>query len=698
MGFRKTTITIIIAILFLLSERAAFAIPAMQQRCDPNNECIIGEYIFADDGYTPITTDNFCQITITDPNDTVIINNQNMLHKNDGWYYYSTSTLSSPEGLYRSLICCDSGTNRRCIDKTFILGTSFDTLPEKIWGYTGTALDTVGNAVSKVWNFATRSLTTRQIGTSTDEIARQYDIDLIRQATFDFAGIANGGSTTTLVDSELDQPDGYWNNYDLVMMSGANVGQKRVISGFDQNTNTITVSSAFPFPIASGDKYVISHENKLVNAIWNYTNRTLTDFGTLISDIWSYPNRTLTSFGTLALDTATAVWSNTTRTLTSFGTLVADVWSNPTRTLSSLGYLAADIWNNNFAPTRSLTTRQIGTNEYIAGVSTSTLVEQVASQSQVAEIRDSQQRVWRVYLSDVDQILAGKTYRAKLYILNYESVLTDPYTTSTVTIYDASRNTVVENVSMTKLSTGVYEYTYNVPSSAGAGLWETEVSTEVESGKIIKLNDFWEVEASPAQVKINSISDNTVPSIAANVTITNEGSAGYEYQYEYCVVNSIDNQCGGGDDVDYAKGAKYINPGESWTTDLGLTVSNTGTYYYKVYVYWGTEKSVAVKQFEAVNEAVSPSPPLGGGGSGGGGGGGAPILTPSPAACSGADFNNDNIVNSVDFSILLYFWKTKPPFRNPCVDINGDNKIDSIDFSILLYQWGKPGIPYKNYD
>jgi len=478
-------ILLVLILTFTFAE-VIFAIPAMPHRCEPNLECIIGEYVFDDDGYTPITTDNFCQITITDPNDTVIVNNQNMPDKNDGWYYYSTSTLSTPEGLYRSIICCDTGVNRRCLDKTFILGTSFETLPQKIW---------------------------------------------------------------------------------------------------------------------------------------NYASRTLTSFGSLAADIWSYA-------------------------------------------------------------TRSLSTREIAPGEYIAGVTTPTPVGQVASQTDV-------QGKWTVYLSDVGEVLAGKTYRAKLWIYDYASQLTDPFATSTVTIYDTSRNIVVNNMAMTKLSTGSYEYTYNVSSSAGAGLWETEVSTEVESGKTIKVNDFWEVEASPAEVKINSITDNIIPSISANITITNEGTAGYEYQYEYCVVDSINNQCGGGDDTAYAFAAKYLNAGQSWTTDLSLTVPNTGTYWYKVYVYWGTEKSVAVRQFDAVEEAAPPPP------SGGGGGGAISIPTPTPEVCLGADFNKDDIVNSVDFSIWFYFWRTKPPFKNPCVDINQDNKVDSIDFSILLYQWGKPGIPYK---
>ena len=54
-----------------------------------------------------------------------------------------------------------------------------------------------------------------------------------------------------------------------------------------------------------------------------------------------------------------------------------------------------------------------------------------------------------------------------------------------------------------------------------------------------------------------------------------------------------------------------------------------------------------------------------------------------------ADFNNDGKFGSIDFSILLSFWNTKPPFKNPYVDINKDGKVDSIDFSILLYNWGK---------
>lgn len=49
-----------------------------------------------------------------------------------------------------------------------------------------------------------------------------------------------------------------------------------------------------------------------------------------------------------------------------------------------------------------------------------------------------------------------------------------------------------------------------------------------------------------------------------------------------------------------------------------------------------------------------------------------------------ADTNNDNRVNLIDFSILLYNWGVP---KNPTADLNNDGQVDLIDFSILLYWW-----------
>jgi len=113
---------------------------------------------------------------------------------------------------------------------------------------------------------------------------------------------------------------------------------------------------------------------------------------------------------------------------------------------------------------------------------------------------------------------------------------------------------------------------------------------------------------SPAEVRINSIVDNTIPTITADVTITNEGDADREYQYEYCIVSDFLNKCGGADDEAYGYGAKFIKAGESWNTYLTLDLNEIGTYWFKVLVYWGGEKSGASRLFEA--EEAPPIIPM----------------------------------------------------------------------------------------
>jgi hypothetical protein len=217
----------------------------------------------------------------------------------------------------------------------------------------------------------------------------------------------------------------------------------------------------------------------------------------------------------------------------------------------------------------------------------------------------------------------------------------------------------------------------------------------VETGKTLPGNDYWNVTTSPAQIIITSMAATQVPNISANVRITNEGTAANEYQYEWCVVSNSSNTCGGGDDTYYGSAAKLIQPGENFDTVLTTTVPVTGTYYFKVNVFFGTDVSHAIRQFTAT--AASGGTTGGGntgGGSGGGGGGsgGSSPTIAMPSSCSdkkSADLNCDGKVNGIDFSILLAFWKTLAPFGNPRADLNKDTKVDSVDFSILLYNWNK---------
>jgi hypothetical protein len=131
------------------------------------------------------------------------------------------------------------------------------------------------------------------------------------------------------------------------------------------------------------------------------------------------------------------------------------------------------------------------------------------------------------------------------------------------------------------------------------------------NGVTVKPSDFWELETSPVRVIIMDITDRTIRDITAQVNITNEGSVWEEYPYEFCIVSEEDNQCGGGDDEAYGSGSERINAGESWITYMTLNIENTGDYWFKVVVYWGTEKSGSSRTFTAIaapEEVVTPAP------------------------------------------------------------------------------------------
>jgi len=218
-----------------------------------------------------------------------------------------------------------------------------------------------------------------------------------------------------------------------------------------------------------------------------------------------------------------------------------------------------------------------------------------------------------------------------------------------------------------------YDFRVSAVNSIGQGLASAEVSA---------------TPGPPAQVLIRDFSSLTVPSIATDVRITNEGSVAYEYQYTWCVTDSDANLCGGGDDIFSSSAAKFISPGENFDATLSSTVLSAGDYWFHIDVQFGSDSSQANQSFTAVAQAPVTISQRGGGS----GGGGATVVS---TLCNGADFNHDNKVSSIDFSILLAFWKTAPPFKNACVDINADNQVNSVDFSILLYQWGKKPIPFK---
>ena len=359
-------------------------------------------------------------------------------------------------------------------------------------------------------------------------------------------------------------------------------------------------------------------------------------FATLPASIWSFSSRTLTSFGTLVTDTASAVWTSVSRTLTGAG----------------------------------LDTGSLATQSYI-DTATSTLAAKIESG-------------WTVTLSDFGETTVNTAYKANLQILNYATIPTDADALPTVVITDSVGTVQVPAGIMTKDSDGTYSYSYSIGGSAVGGVWETVVSVVI-NGETVKVNDYWNLSSSPADVQIIAITDRIIPTITASVRIDNVGTSASDFYYVYCIVSSEDNLCGGNDDIDSGSDTAYINAGSFINLSLTLDeVGAVGTYWFKVKARALAETNWAASTEQFTAESGTVTPPGGGGGGGRGGGGGV-----SAVSCNGADFNGDSKVNSVDFSILLAFWQKLPPFKNPCVDINKDNKVNSVDFSILLYQWKK---------
>ena len=606
--------------------------------------------------------------------------------------------------------------------------TTFGTLVADIWGNTartitgGTVTSTGGLAAADVWSYATRNLTD---GTLTSgSLAKVSDLSGLATATNvtnATSGLATSAQLTSavsplatsamlaLVKTKTDSID--WTDITSIKGNAATliteIGTGN-ISAIKTKTDSISWADVTGLVTSNGlikaktdtvawaDVTGIKTKTDTISwldvtGIKTKTDTILwtdiaalakaTDLATAVAPLATSAQLTsavsplakttdvTSSTGTINTNTnsqiasaSSAINANTNNSITSavstiagfINTIPSSVWNYSARSLTSFGTLATDIWN---ASTRTLTSLTL-----------------------------SSQSPWTVSTSDFGTITAGSNYLATITTI-YNGTLTDSANIPTVTIYDSNRNVIANNINMTRTSVGTYTYSYTTPSNAPAGTWESVFSATVESGKTLPGNDYWTVVTTPAQVIINNISKDTTPQISANVTITNEGLSGNEYQYEWCVVSSVNNPCGGGDDVFHAVAAKYINSMEDFNTTLTATVPNAGDYYFKMVVYFGTESSGASRSFKAISSTVTP--PSGGGGGGGGSSSNVNPTVVDSSKCRRANFNCDSKINSIDFSILLYYWKTKPPFKNQYVDINKDNKVDSVDFSILLYEWGK---------
>lgn len=108
---------------------------------------------------------------------------------------------------------------------------------------------------------------------------------------------------------------------------------------------------------------------------------------------------------------------------------------------------------------------------------------------------------------------------------------------------------------------------------------------------------------------IQSFSDLTPPSIATAIRITNEGAREHEYQYVWCITDSVTNFCGGDDDIFSASNAKLIQSGENWDITLYSNIVTSGNLWFHIQVIYGSEVSFAHQSFTATVENIPSNPP-----------------------------------------------------------------------------------------
>lgn len=95
------------------------------------------------------------------------------------------------------------------------------------------------------------------------------------------------GSVNTLIDIDgLIQPNNYWVNYYLRILSGALAGQERLITAHTQLTATLNLSPDLPSAIGANEQFFISVQQRddYVAAIQGAVNAAGSDWITIVED------------------------------------------------------------------------------------------------------------------------------------------------------------------------------------------------------------------------------------------------------------------------------------------------------------------------------------------------------------------------------------------------------------------------------
>ena len=263
-----------------------------------------------------------------------------------------------------------------------------------------------------------------------------------------------------------------------------------------------------------------------------------------------------------------------------------------------------------------------------------------------------------------------------------------------ILIYDATGSLTVGPASMTKESTGIYNYSYTVGASATEGQWESIINA-TKSSTSYYANEFWKVVGGPFDVRTITIINSDISSLNISVITENTGGANKDLTLTWNLTR-IDNNAlldSGSDTFMVPSNSQRIWAISPSTTYVGQ-VKITFIGYYS-----NTEKAGAYKTFSTTSGGAYCGDGICNNGEscstcsqdcgtcpteGGGGGGGGEAITPVIPE-KGADFkiiSDDEIylAKNIEKTVFLEIENTGNQILNNIVlDLGTLNK----DFFII---------------
>ncbi len=219
-----------------------------------------------------------------------------------------------------------------------------------------------------------------------------------------------------------------------------------------------------------------------------------------------------------------------------------------------------------------------------------------------------------VELKGFDEVVADKQYRTKLWIFDVNGNPINADSTPKVTLYDANRNLVVTDASMTFESTGIYYYNYTTSSGQIEGDWETIVNVTV-NGVTIYPSEFWDLVGGIFDVRDIVIDNSAVNALQISVTTENKGGAAKDLTLQWKLTRTDTDE-----ELDMGADTFAVNA----FSERVWTIYPTTSYVGPVKIlflgtYSGTEKAGAFKLFSTTSAVIAPAPsaPAGAGGEGG---------------------------------------------------------------------------------